>query len=401
MIFKEAWISICSYKLRTILTMLGVTIGVAAVVMMFAAGETIQYKINMIFDNFTNLIIIGPAETVKGGVRGARGKPTVTFNEVESLKQLPDVSSATYLIGTVAQAVFGNSNYGVSVVGTTTDYEVIANWGTEQGRWFTLQEQRAARPVVLIGQTVVSELFNLRNPIGEVLRLNGKSFKVIGTLKAKGDGMGGSDQDNVVIMPALALRQRLKSSARPQYAEVAFVQAAAEDKIAMVARRIERELRSRHRLKVDAENDFTIRLMTEMLEKVQEIGFYLTLLLVAIASISLVVGSIGIMNMMLVSVTERTKEIGIRKSIGAPNSWIMGQFLTEAILISSCGSLVGWILGLILSQVAGIIFELKVPISFWPALIAIVVAIVVGIVSGIYPARKAMLLDPIEALHFE
>ncbi len=401
MIFKEALISISSYKLRTILTMLGVTIGVAAVVAMVAVGEAIQYKIDSTFDTLgSNLIIIGPAETVKGGVRGARGRPTVTFDEVERLRKIPDVLRTTYLVNTVAQAVYGNNNYGVTVLGTTVDYAPIANWEVERGRWFTSQEQKVGRACVLIGQTLVDELFKAQNPVGKDLRLNGVSFTVIGTLKAKGDGSSGYDQDNLVVMPALTLRQRLKNSSRPKYADVVLVEAVAEDRIEQAAAKVETRLRLYHRIKENQDNDFTIKLMSEMLDKVREVGFYLALFLVAIASISLIVGSIGIMNMMLVAVTERTKEIGIRKSLGAPNSWIMTQFLIEAILISSIGSLIGWMLGFILSQIVRLVFDLVMPISILPAICAINVAILVGIISGIYPARKAMLLDPIEALHF-
>ncbi len=401
-ILKEAWISISAYKLRTFLTMLGILIGVAAVVMMVSAGQAVQNEITKTFDSMgTNLIIIGPGETVKGGVRGGRGKPTVTFDDVESLKGLKDVQSASYIVNAAVQAVYGSNNYGVSVYGTTPDYLDIGNWEIEQGQMFTEKDLRSGKPYVVIGQTIVDELFGLQNPIGKVMRLKSQPFTVIGVLKEKGDGMMGDDQDNIVLMPATTLRQRIHSGFRPNFANVGFVKTVSEDKMEVVANRIEYQLRARHRLKEGNDNDFTVRLMTEMVDKVRNVGFILSALLAAIASISLIVGSIGIMNMMLVSVTERTREIGTRKALGAPNKWIMFQFLTESILISFMGSFVGMILGVVLSQVGGIVLGKEVPISIWSVIISVVVAVIVGVASGLMPALKAMRLDPIEALRYQ
>lgn len=401
-ILKEAWISIGAYKLRTFLTMLGILIGVAAVVMMVSAGQAVQNEITRTFDSMgTNLILIGPGQTVKGGVRGGRGKPTVTFDDMDSLASLKDVETISYVVNAAVQAVYGSNNYGVSVYGTTPDYLNVGNWEIEQGAMFTERDMKSGKAYIVIGQTLVNELFGLQNPIGKVIRLKGQPFTVIGVLKEKGDGMMGDDQDNIVLMPVTTLRQRIHSGFRPEYANIGFVKAVSEDKMEAVANRIEYQLRARHRLKDGVENDFSVRLMTEMVEKVRNVGFILSLLLAAIASISLVVGSIGIMNMMLVSVTERTREIGTRKALGAPNRWIMFQFLTESILISFMGSFIGMILGIVLSQVGGIILGKEVPISLWSVIISVVVAVVVGIVSGLMPALKAMKLDPIEALRYQ
>ncbi len=401
-ILKEAWISIGAYKLRTFLTMLGILIGVAAVVLMVSAGQTVQNEITRTFDSMgTNLILIGPGQTIKGGVRGGRGKPTVTFEDMDALKELKDVEAVSYVVNTAVQAVYASNNYGVSVYGTTPDYLITGNWEIEQGQMFTERDLKSGRPYAVIGQTVVDELFGLQNPIGKVIRLKSQPFTVIGVLKEKGDGMMGDDQDNVILTTATALRQRLHSGFRPNVVNMGFVKAVSEDKMEAVANRIEYQLRARHRLKDGVENDFSVRLMTDMVEKVRSVGFILSALLAAIASISLVVGSIGIMNMMLVSVTERTREIGTRKALGAPNQWIMFQFLTESVLISFMGSFVGMILGVVLAQIGGVVLAKDVPISIWSVVISVFVAVVVGVVSGLMPAIKAMKLDPIEALRFQ
>lgn len=401
-ILKEAWISITAYKLRTFLTMLGIMIGVAAVVMMVSAGQAVQGYITKSFESIgSNLIVIGPAEIVSGGVRGGRGLPSVTVADINALSELKDVEATSFVMPAAVQAVYSSSNYGVSVKGTNPDFVKINNWEIEDGIMFNDKDVKAAKPYAVIGQTVVDELFGLQNPIGKTLRLKGKPFTVIGTLKEKGDGLMGDDQDNVILMPWTTVRQRLEGSERPQYTQIAFVKATTEDKMEAVSRRVEYMLRTRHRLKDGVKNDFTIRLMTEMVEKVRSVGFMLSALLAVIASISLVVGSIGIMNMMLVSVTERTREIGTRKALGAPNNWIMTQFLAESVLISFIGSFIGMVFGVIFSQIGGMLLGYDVPISIWSVIVSVTVAVVVGIISGLMPALKAMRLNPIDALRYQ
>lgn len=401
-VLSESWISITSYKLRTFLTTLGIMIGVAAVVMMVAAGQTVQEQINQSFQDMGgNLILILPGQSISGGVRTGRGRPTVSFEDVDALKSIPDVVTTSYVVNTTAQAVYGSNNWNVSVLGTTPDYLTVGNWDIEHGIGFTDRDVKVGAPYVLLGQTVVDELFGIQNPVGKTIRLRNRPFTVIGTLKSKGDGLMGNDQDNIVIMPATILRQRLRGSWRPNFADIAFVKVTEEDKMESVGKKIEYMLRARHYLKDTQDNDFTIRLMTEMLDEARKIGLILSILLASIASISLLVGSIGIMNMMLVSVTERTREIGTRKALGAPNRWILLQFLTESVLISFMGSFVGMVIGIGLSQIGGIIFDVHVPISMWSVIISASVAIIVGVASGLMPAIKAMKLDPIEALRFQ
>lgn len=401
-VLSESWISITSYKLRTFLTTLGIMIGVAAVVMMVAAGQTVQEQINQSFQDMGgNLILILPGQSISGGVRTGRGRPTVSFADVDALKSIPDVVTTSYVVNTTAQAVYGSNNWNVSVLGTTPDYLTVGNWDIEHGIGFTDRDVKVGAPYVLLGQTVVDELFGIQNPVGKTIRLRNRPFTVIGTLKSKGDGLMGNDQDNIVIMPATTLRQRLRGSWRPNFADIAFVKVTEEDKMESVGKKIEYMLRARHYLKDTQDNDFTIRLMTEMLDEARKIGLILSILLASIASISLLVGSIGIMNMMLVSVTERTREIGTRKALGAPNRWILLQFLSESVLISFMGSFVGMVIGIGLSQVGGIIFDVHVPISIWSVIISASVAIIVGVASGLMPAIKAMKLDPIEALRFQ
>ena len=401
-ILKEAWISITSYKLRTFLTMLGIMIGVAAVVMMVSAGSAVQLHITKSFSAMgSNRIFISPAELVTGGVRGGRGLPSVTLDDVKALKELKDVKTASYEARTAVQVVYGPNNYGTSVYGTNPDILIVNNAEIEDGVMFTESDVKSARPYAVIGQTLVNELFGLQNPIGKTLRLKGKPFKIIGTVKEQGDGLFGNDLDNFIYIPYTTLRQRLAGSERPKYVDMAYVLAESEDKIEIVSKRIEYLLRARHRLKSGEKNDFQIRPMTDFVNKVRSVGFVLSSLLAVIASISLIVGSIGIMNMMLVSVTERTREIGTRKALGAPNHWIMFQFLAESILISCIGSFIGMIFGILFSQLASILTGYEVPISIWSAVVSVTVAIIVGIVSGLMPALKAMRLNPIDALRYQ
>ncbi len=401
-IFGEAWISITSYKLRTFLTTLGIMIGVAAVVLMVAVGQAVQKIIDDSFASMGgNLLIVLPGSSSSGGVRTAMGRPTVTRDDMDAIKSLKDVMTTSYATQGSVQAVYGKNNWSVSATGTTPDYLTVGNWEIDKGVAFSARDLKSAASYVILGQTVVDELFGFENPIGKSIRLNNRPFLVIGTLKEKGAGLGGDDQDNIILMPFTTLRQKIRGARQPQMVNVGFVKVDSEDKLETVMQRVNYLLRARHHLKEGADDDFTVRNMAELVAQVKKVGFYLSLLLGAIASISLIVGSIGIMNMMLVSVTERTREIGTRKALGAPNKWVMMQFLIESILISFMGSFMGLVLGVGLSQLGGFLFDKEVPISIWTVIVSVSVAVVVGVLSGLFPALKAMKLDPIDALRYQ
>ncbi len=402
LIFSEAWISITAYKMRTFLTTLGIMIGVAAVVLMVAVGQTVQNVIDESFESMGgSLLIVLPGASVSGGVRTAMGRPTVSRQDMDAMKELKDVLTTSYATHATVQAVYGKNNWNVSARGTTPDYMTVGNWEIDKGVGLTERDLKSAASHVLLGQTVVDELFGFENPIGKIIRLQNIPFTVVGTLKAKGPGLTGDDQDNLILMPFTTLRQKIRGARLPQMVNIGFVKVADESKIEAVQQRVSYLLRARHHLKNEDEDDFTIRNMAELVEQVKKVGFYLSLLLAAIASISLIVGSIGIMNMMLVSVTERTREIGTRKALGAPNRWIMVQFLVESVLISFMGSMMGLLIGIGLSQIGGVVFDKDVPISLWTVIISFSVAVVVGVASGLFPAVKAMKLDPIEALRYQ
>lgn len=401
-ILKEAWISIAAYKLRTFLTTLGIMIGVSAVVLMVAVGQTVQNVIDESFASIGgNLLVVLPGASTSGGIRTAMGRPTVSRDDMDAIKNLKDVMTTSYAATSNVQVVYGKNNWNVNVVGTTPDYLTVSNWEIEKGIGLTERDMKTAASYVLLGQSVIDEIFGMTNPIGKTIRLQNIPFRVIGTLKAKGAGLMGDDQDNIIIMPFTTLRQKIRGARQPQMVGVGFVKVDTEEKLDPVQQRVTYLLRSRHHLKENQEDDFTVHNMAQLVDQIKTVGLYLSLLLGAIASISLLVGSIGIMNMMLVSVTERTREIGIRKALGAPNRWIMFQFLTESIVISCMGSLMGLIIGVALSQVGGLIFDKNVPISMWTVVVSASVAVIVGVASGLFPAIKAMKLDPIDALRYQ
>jgi len=399
-IIRESWISMKANKLRTFLTMLGIVIGVCAVVIMVAAGQTVQKLINQQLAGVgSNMLVLQPEMTAQGGLR--QGMSVIRTNDADVIKRVKHISAVAPSVNFSFMIVRGNSNYSAQVMGTTPEIMTINNFVVDKGAELTESDSRAGRTAALIGSTIARELFEEgEDPIGEVIRIRNVPFTVRGVLRPKGTAMG-QDQDAIVIIPLNTLRRKLRGARIANQVMAVYIQVDHESNIERAKNLIEIALRESRRLRPDADNDFRIMDVTELLDTIRSVGVYLSLLLASIASISLFVGSIGIMNMMLVSVTERTREIGIRKAIGAPNSAIMGQFLLEAMLISFIGSMMGMLLGIGLSQGAGMIFETEVPFSTGTIVLSFVVAVVVGIASGLFPALKATRLDPIESLRYQ
>lgn len=400
---REAWISIKTNKLRSFLTILGIMIGVCSVVLMVAVGQTLRNEINKQLESFGgNKLYIMPGASKRGGMRGGVNRPSTTYDDYKAILKVKDVKEAAPVFNISARVISNQSNWQTSIMGTTPEYFNINSKELESGTFFTQEDVDDGATYAVIGQTVAENLFmEGQNPVGETIRIKNTPFTVIGVLKEKGSGMGGNDEDDMIIAPIFTVKRRLTSNRFPNLVFMIMLTSVTDETLPYVEKRVEALLMERHNIKDYEENDFEIMNLKEISEKISNIGVMLSILLASIASISLFVGSIGIMNMMLVSVTERTREIGIRKAIGAKESDITMQFLFESILISMVGSLVGMILGIILSQIGGIMFEKTVPISMFTIIISMIIAVIVGVISGIIPAMKATRLDPIEALRYQ
>lgn len=402
-ILKEAWISMSSQKLRSFLTTLGIIIGVSAVVMMVAAGKTVEQIIeNSLSSIGTNLIVVLPGAANNSGVRmGLGSTPTLTRTDADAIAQLPHVEQVAPVVTGGAQIVSDTDNWSTGIIGTTNQYLTASNWDVDYGRSFTDSDIRSAENVALIGQTVAHELFNNRDPVGRVIRINNIPFQIIGLLSEKGQSLNGSDQDDIVVVPLTTARQRITGSVFPDNIDFIYITATDRQYLSGLVEDITQLLRARHRIRADQDDDFNVRNLTVILNTITTIARVLSILLATIASISLLVGSIGIMNMMLVSVTERTREIGLRKAIGAPDKSIMLQFLLETLMISFIGCFLGMLVGVGITQLAGILLHTNVSLSWWPIVLSFITALIVGISSGFFPALKATRLDPIKALRYQ
>jgi len=400
-ILKESWLSISGNKIRSFLTVLGIIIGVMAVVIMVAVGETVQTEITDQFSSLgTNTVVIRAGAAQIGGVRSGN-RQTLTTDDAAVIAKLPDVAAISPVQVSGAQVVYGNKNWSTSMIGSYPDYTTVQAIEMEYGAFFDDSAVRNASTYAVIGPKTAAELGMDKNPVGEVIRIQNVPFVVIGVPKERGDTAMGS-QDDMIMIPVTTMKKRLQGSRFPNAVSMIALKLYSDADNSVVIDQISALLRDRHRLKPGDEDDFQIMDMKQILETMTTVTGYLKLLLIAIAAVSLLVGAIGIMNMMLVSVAERTREIGIRKAIGARESNIIIQFLAESIMISFIGSMIGLVLGVGLSQGVGrFILDYNVPFSLWPVILSISVAIVVGLASGVMPAIKAAKLNPIDSLRYE
>lgn len=400
-ILKESWLSVSGNKMRSFLTVLGIVIGVMAVVIMVAVGETVQKQITDQFSSLgTNTIMIRAGAAQSAGVRTGN-RQTLTIDDAEFIAKLPDVAAVTPVQNSAAQIIYGNKNWASSMVGVYPDYTTVQNIEIEYGTFFDQSAVRNGSTYAVIGPTTAEELGMSKNPVGEVIRVQNTPFVIIGVTRAKGDSAMGS-QDDMVIIPITTLKKRLQGSRFPNSVNMIALKLYDDADNNVAIEQITALLRQRHKLKDDVADDFQIMDMKQVMETMTTVTGYLKLLLIAIAAVSLLVGAIGIMNMMLVSVAERTREIGIRKAIGAREKQIIIQFLSESILISFIGSMAGLIIGVGLSQGVGrFVMGYNVPFSAWPVLLSVTVAVVVGLASGVVPALKAAKLNPIDSLRHE
>ena len=400
-IMKESWLSISGNKLRSFLTVLGIIIGVMAVVIMVAVGETVQKSITDQFSSLgTNTIVIRAGAARNRGVR-IGNRQTLTITDAEQIKKLPDVVSITPAQNSSAQVIYGNKNWSTMLLGTYPDYTSIQDIEMEHGTFFDMNAVKNAATYAVIGPDTATELGLPENPVGEIIRIQHMPFVVLGVMKARGDSAFGS-QDDMIIIPITTLKKRLQGSKFPDAVTMIALKIFQDADNNVVIEQLTSLLRQRHRLKPDDEDDFQITDMKQIMETMDTVTGYLKLLLIAIAAVSLLVGSIGIMNMMLVSVVERTREIGVRKAVGARENVIIIQFLSESVMISFIGSMIGLFLGVGLSQGVGrLILHYIVPFSIWPVILSVSVAVIVGLSSGVMPAIKAAKLNPIDSLRYE
>jgi putative ABC transport system permease protein len=392
-------------KMRSFLTTLGVIIGVSAVIAMVAIGEGARAQVEQAFASMgSNLLIILPGTTTAGGARGGFGSmPTLTWEDLRAIQtQAPAVKYAAALLRSTAQVLSEDQNWTTSIYGTTPEYFLIRNWPIVAGVGMTHSDVDSSSKVAFLGQTVVDKLFGPNvNPVGQLIRIKNIPFQVNGVLARKGQSPMGQDYDDVVIIPIKTFEAKIQGGLQNFIAGVVFIGATSPEATSRAQEQVTDLLRDRHHIPPGGDDDFSIRNLTELANAQQQGTNTLTTLLASIAAVSLLVGGIGIMNIMLVSVTERTREIGVRMAVGARPRDILAQFLAEALALSLAGGVIGIGLGLFAAGRLARQFSWPMLIRGDVILIAVGFSALVGVVFGLYPARKASLLDPIEALRFE
>jgi putative ABC transport system permease protein len=398
---KIAGRALARNMMRSALTMLGMIIGVGAVITMVSIGQGAKAQVEaQIATIGSNMLMIFPGSITQGGVRGGSGTmTTLTEEDAKAIaREISVVRMAAPSLRTSAQVVSANQNWSTGIIGSTPDYFTIRDWSFESGSPFTQSDLSGANKVAVIGKTVAQNLFGAQDPVGETLRIRNVPFKVVGVLAPKGQSTQGQDQDDTVVIPLSTLQKRIMGVT---HIGMILVSANSPEETVLAEEEIGLLLRQRHRILAGEDDDFRVRNMTEIASAAESSSRIMTLLLGSIASVSLIVGGIGIMNIMLVSVTERTREIGIRMAVGARGRDILLQFLMEAVVLSLTGGLLGIALGMAGSKIISTVVQWPTIVSLRAILFASLFSIAIGIFFGLYPARRAASLDPIEALRYD
>ena len=403
MIIRIAFRALARNKARAALTMLGIIIGVSAVIIMVSIGQGAQASVQAQIESMgTNLLFVTAGAQNVGGVRsgtGDSGTNTLTVEDLDAIRrEVPSVSMVSPQINARTQLVVGNQNWSTSVQGVSEQFPDIRKWPVASGDFFTDADVRSAGRVIVIGQTIADNLFPGQDAVGQTVRVANMPFRVAGVMARKGQDPQGRDQDDTAFAPYTAVQKKILGSTRVQ---IAYVSAVSQDATYTAQQQVEDLLRQRHKLAPGTPDDFTVRNMSDVAEAANQTNSIMTILLGSIAGVSLLVGGIGIMNIMLVSVTERTREIGIRMAIGARSSAVRSQFLIESVVLSLTGGFAGIMLGVLASVIVPAMLGWPTLVSTTSIVGSVVFSAGVGIFFGYYPARKAAALDPIDALRYE